>query len=282
VKVTKSPSISIEEFEMPDLIEAFRQMRHKGLIARRGPYCEHCGPEAIAQAVKKWRRKRGPIRGFVHIGEYDLPPDTEDLWVPLMFGTIDHGTAAYDAPGCVAVGEVVVECLRAEGFRYEWDCKPGNPIFVLVDESLTGLPDDHGHVIPSDENHRVIRSERVPESAFEQVDENPVRLLNLVKARRPVASRRPLSIGNRVKLGFCVSDALYPEMRDYGDLVDRIQLESMWVEVTSVAAEFPKRVYRGELLNVPQFIDPAKLRIGSPVTFTADMVFPTEDAVRAG
>ena len=36
-RVTEPQTISIEEFDMSDLIEAFRQMRHAGLIARRVP-----------------------------------------------------------------------------------------------------------------------------------------------------------------------------------------------------------------------------------------------------
>jgi hypothetical protein len=48
--------------------------------------------------------------------------------------------------------------------------------------------------------------------------------------------------------------------------------ESMWVEVTGISGEGPARVFRGELRNRPAFIDPAKLRLGSPVSFTAEQI----------
>jgi hypothetical protein len=80
-------------------------------------------------------------------------------------------------------------------------------------------------------------------------------------------------------LGFLVCDAIDPRAREeYGDLVTRIQLESMSVEVRRILRTSPECVYRGELLDSPLLIDPDKLRIGSPVTFTVDMIYPAEGA----
>jgi hypothetical protein len=200
-------------------------------------------------------------------------------------------TVAYCDAGCVAVGEVVAACLREQGIRYEWGRVPGDPILVMADQFLSGLPGGgHHHEIPLAEDHRAFRSPPLPERAFDTVGENPVRLLNLAKVRRlngdPPYPRGPVRrprVGDRVKLGFLVWDAVDPLAREEGgDLVDRVQIENMWVEVTSVARQSPDVVYRGELLSVPLFIDPARLRIGSPVDFTADQVYPAEDGTGAG
>jgi hypothetical protein len=79
--------------------------------------------------------------------------------------------------------------------------------------------------------------------------------------------------GDKVKLSFLVRDAVSPEVREeLGDMVDRVELESMRTEVTSVMGNYPACVYRGELLDSPLFIDPKVLRIGSPVNFTTDHV----------
>jgi hypothetical protein len=48
------------------------------------------------------------------------------------------------------------------------------------------------------------------------------------------------------------------------------------IKVTRIMGIHPHQVFRGELVSVPQFIDPAKLRVGAPVTFTADMVYPAQ------
>jgi hypothetical protein len=51
----------------------------------------------------------------------------------------------------------------------------------------------------------------------------------------------------------------------------------MWIEVTSILGEPPQQwAYRGELLSVPLLLDPAKVRVGSPVNFTADQIYPIE------
>ena len=90
--------------------------------------------------------------------------------------------------------------------------------------------------------------------------------------------RREPRVGDHVKLGFLVRDAVGPLARgESADIADRVQLEAMWVGVTSVVRTSPEPVYRGELLNVPVFLDPGKVRIGSRVDFTADHVYPAEN-----
>jgi hypothetical protein len=54
----------------------------------------------------------------------------------------------------------------------------------------------------------------------------------------------------------------------------------MFVEVTGIRGYHPHQVFRGELVNVPEFIDPAVLRLGSPVEFTAGHVYPGETRAR--
>jgi hypothetical protein len=111
-----------------------------------------------------------------------------------------------------------------------------------------------------------------------------VRLLNVARAGRVYPNEPRLhgrvprpKAGDHVKLGFRVRDAVAPEAREeIGEMIDWIQLERMWVEVTAVLGKHPQCIYRGELVNVPLFIDPAKLRIGSPVHFTPDQIYPVQ------
>jgi hypothetical protein len=192
--------------------------------------------------------------------------------LPLVFGRVDGPDVAYRGPGCVAVGEVVADCLEEQGIEYAWDGAPGSPIFLLAGRSLPGAEDGfYGPVRAA-----------FPDGAFEAVAGNQVRLLNVAAARRLVAGslpgpvRRP-RVGDHVKLGFVTQDAAAPSSRqECGTPSDRVQLECMWVEVTSARGQHPRRVYRGKLLNVPRFIDPARLRIDAPVEFTLDHVYPEE------
>jgi hypothetical protein len=264
-------------------------MRRNGLVAKRECYCEHCSEEMMLEAVRRGMGKQKEVRGFVHLGEWDRASSLEEFLVPLVFGSVTDGKPAYGGGGCLQVGEIVSRCLKEQGIRHDWNRTPGNPILVKVDHALSGVPMGGGHrAIPLTEDHRAFRVPNVPESAFDRIEGNPLRLVNLAKVRRlgldlpklfgPV--QRP-SIGDHVKLGFLIRDAVAPLARkECGDMVDWMQLESMWVEVTGVERERPERVYRGELLNVPLFIDPAELRIGSPVNFTAEHVYPVEDESR--
>jgi len=42
---------------MPCLIETFKKMRRRGLIAKRKCYCENCGRAMILQAAQRLRTK---------------------------------------------------------------------------------------------------------------------------------------------------------------------------------------------------------------------------------
>lgn len=275
---------------MPSLIEAFKSMRRQGLIAKCECYCEHCGEERIQKSAQRWHEKQRQIRGFVHVGEWKTTSTLEELLIPLLFGTITDDTVTHDNPDCLEVGEVVAECLDEEGIRYEWDRVPGSPILVKADELLAGIPlSDHQHAIEVDEDHRVLRCPRFPESALDVIAGNPVRLLNLatlrklnVQAPHLVGSPGRPRAGDKVKLGFVVKDAIAPRsQKELGEMIHKIQLEAMWVEVMKVRGIYPQNTFRGELLNKPEFIDPAKLRMGSPVNFTLDNVYPIEKHTRS-
>jgi hypothetical protein len=278
----KSPDI-FQEIDMPCLIEAFKQMRDRGLIAKRECYCEHCGQEIMLQEVQQSNDKT-EYRGFVHVGGWTKQSSQEDFRVPLVFGRVKYDTIVYHDPACLEVGEVVANCLDQQGIRYEWDRTPGSPILVLADDDLSGVPGAGlHHAIEVDENIQTFRVPMYPESMFDKVGRNPVRLLNVTKLRRKMDiphMRGPVKrprVGDEVTLGFLAADAFAPQAREkYGELINRMRVESMCVEVTSVLGNYPACVYRGELLNAPDLIDPAVLRIGSPVNFTFDQVFPVE------
>jgi hypothetical protein len=269
---------------MPSLTKAFKQMRRRGLIAEREYYCEHCGEQVVLEAARQWREEQREVRGFVRIGECGASRTRDQARVPLVFGSVAGDTLVSDDPGSLAVGEVVAECLKEQGIRYEWGRVPGSPILVMADNSLSGVPvGGHGYNdIPLGENHRAFLSPYIPDGAFDRIEGNPVGLLNLPRMRRlnidPPHLRGPLGrprVGDHVELGFRIGDAVAPAARrEFGEMMDRLDLESMWVEVTGVAGKGPEGACRGELLNVPLFIDPAKLRIGSPVSFTPENVYP--------
>jgi hypothetical protein len=277
---------------MPSLIKAFKQMRRRGLIAKRECYCQHCSEEMMLEAAKRWSAKQKEVFGFVHLGEWDSAPTLEQVRIPLVFGSLTEWQVLDSGPDSLAVGEIVAECLNDQGIRYEWKKVPGTPILLKMEPSLAGVPGaghHHRDAIPLGDNYRAVRTPRLPESSFDRMEGNPVRLLNLATLRRlnvdvpylhgPVQNP---CVGDHVKLGFLVADAIAPHAREQlGDLVDRMQLEAMWVEVTSIAGKDPHCVYRGELLNVPHFIDSEHLRIGSPVTFTAEQVYPAEEGTGA-
>jgi hypothetical protein len=67
--------------------------------------------------------------------------------------------------------------------------------------------------------------------------------------------------GDHVKLGFGC------------DPGQRCNSEWMYLEVTAVEGSWPDAVYRGELVNRPAFINPARLRVGQPVEFRAEHIY---------
>jgi hypothetical protein len=203
--------------------------------------------------------------------------------IPLIFGTIEGETITYHDHDCLAIGDIVADCLTREGIRYEWDREPGSPILIVDDGSITGIPEGDSHqAIHISEEHQVFRIPAYPECAFDKLASNPVRLLNLWKLLElnahvlhyPRYIKVPL-VGDRVKLGFLIADAPSPQARkQFGEAMDCIQTENMWVEVTGLLSNDPQWAFRGELLDMPVLIDPAKLRIGSPVNFTVEQIYP--------
>jgi hypothetical protein len=275
---------------MPSLTEAFRRMRDRGLVAVRNCYCEQCAEYMIPRAARRPFALSDEPRGFVHVGEWESS-DGKSAAVPLHFGTVTGDQLDRLDPAALAVGRVVAACLDDEGIRYDWDRTPGSPILVAADASLSGLPAAAHHHAPIliDDDHRLFRSPTLPDAAFEGFGGNRVEILNLATVRRlgldlelsRGAVPRP-RVGETVKLGFRVRGSLAPDVREeMGALADRIQTEAMWVEVTSIDGYHPRQVFRGELMNVPTFIDPAVLRIGSPVEFTAEHIYPRETRARA-
>jgi hypothetical protein len=261
------------------------------LIATRECYCERCGEESVLDAAQRWRDKQRAVRGFVYVGEWGPFQTEEEVRFPLVFGLVTGDTVTHNDPRCIPVGEVVAECLREQGIRYEWERVPGNPILMRGDRFLSGLPSGgRSHETRLGDDYSAFPSPLYPDSAFDWIGGNPVRLLNLATLRRLNADpphlrgpRRQPGVGDRVKLGFVIRDAVAPAAREeVGDRVGRMQLEAMWVEVTSVVRTSPEPVYRGELVSVPVFLDPGKVRLGSPVDFTSDHVYPVEEGAGAG
>jgi hypothetical protein len=82
-----------------------------------------------------------------------------------------------------------------------------------------------------------------------------------------------LTPGDHVKLGFRVD----PEYQAEG-----LNGEWMWFEVTAVEGQWPNVLYRGELLNLPLFIDPAVLRLGQPVEFRGEHIHTVTHASELG
>src|SRR5437016_2432979 len=93
------------------LIEAFKQMRRRGLLAKRECYCEHCAQNLFPKFGRRKKTKQGEFRGFVHVGEWDPPPSAEPVRVPLAFGTMTGDRISYRDAACLEVGKVVAACL---------------------------------------------------------------------------------------------------------------------------------------------------------------------------
>ena len=271
---------------MPSLVEAFKLMNNRGLVASCLCYCEQCGQEKMLQAAYQCRAKHMNFSGFAHLGEWNEQSTIEGLRIPVRFGTVDGETLHYDDPDCLAIGEIVSECLNECGIQHEWDRVPGSPVLVQADETLTEIPmGDHHEPIELDEDHRGYRARKIPSEAYDAIEGNPIKLQNLAKMRDlgllpphlQGRQKRPRR-GDRVKLGFLVEGAVAPSVpREVSDLV---QTESMWVEVTSIRGTYPNNLFHGELQNKPVVIDPAKLRRGSPISFTQDNVYPVMKRTR--
>jgi hypothetical protein len=137
---------------MPSLMRAFENMRRRGLIAECDYYCGPCGQQRVLEQSQKWRARNKDIRGFAHLGDGVALASPDEAHVPLVFGTVAGGEVCCQGPECLAVGEVVAQCLNEEGVRHAWDRAPGNPIVVLVDRNLSGIPlPEHHHASARDD-----------------------------------------------------------------------------------------------------------------------------------
>src|SRR5262249_71078 len=80
----------------------------------------------------------------------------------------------------------------------------------------------------------------------------------------PIGRReQTLMPGDHVKLGFRVNKRFRKVLGG----------EWMWVEVTTRDGPGPDTVYRGELCNIPVYIDPADLCLGAPVEFRPEFIY---------
>lgn len=270
---------------MSNLVKAFDSMNRRGLFAYCQCYCDLCSQTQFAEALQQYFGKGVDVRGIVHLGTNNAPAHQKDFRIPILFGSLVDGKLVYDDPNDFSIGESIARCLQQEGIRYEWNKVPGSPIFVKVTNQLTGVPanDQHSKITLPDGN-LVFRAPQYPDEALDSIKGNPLKLVNLATLRRLKVdapclqgSRMLPRVGDKVKLGFFVQGSVAPLARqECGDLVDRIHVESMRVEVMDVVGEAPRCIYHGELLDVPIFIDPAKLRIGSPVNFTPEHVYPVK------
>ena len=80
---------------MASLIEKFKEMHRRGLIAKRACSREHCGQGIILQVAQ---------------------PFLDQLRVPLVFSSVMGDVVFYRNPGCQEVGEFVIESLKDQGF----------------------------------------------------------------------------------------------------------------------------------------------------------------------
>src|SRR5262249_50675817 len=58
-----------------------------------------------------------------------------------------------------------------------------------------------------------------------------------------------------------------PDRKGLWQPESQVGFELMWVTVTSSKGKWPNTTYQGELHNIPVFMPPARVRIGSAVTF---------------
>jgi hypothetical protein len=266
---------------MPDLVKAFKSMCNHGLVAVCEYLCEGCASTAIAGRVRSHVRDKKRIRGFVHIGGSETCLVGGDTHIKLLFGTTASNNKYSRAS--VSVGRVIAQCLAKENIAYNWDHVPGSPIYVNVEPSLEGISENlHGH---DAYGGLAVRSgAEVPDSAWDLVSNNPVRISNCETIQRlgvgGPSTRKvsgPPSLAKEVKIGFCIQDATHPEAaKEIGPSV-HLQTELMWVEVTNIQTTDSGPMYRGELTNAPVLIDPTVLRIGSPITFTEAHVYSLSD-----
>src|SRR4051812_28958010 len=113
---------------MPSLSEAFKTMCNRGVIAECQPLSNHTAREVVLREAEQWYHQRKKIRGFVHLGQWDTPPNGASVRVPLLYGIFAGNQLVYSAPGCLEIGTIVASCLKGQGVPFEWDEQPGSPI----------------------------------------------------------------------------------------------------------------------------------------------------------
>jgi hypothetical protein len=272
---------------MKSVTKAFAKMRAQKLIAQQVVLCGCCASKLIREAEQIVRQHGAQVDGFVYFGECKASIGDE-VFLPLVFGLFDEDNQISHTVDRLGIGEIIAACLDEEGIEYRWNRVIGEPILVIPDQSLEGAPQqatietnryrDDVDLTPVPE---------LPEDVFDQVGGNPVGLLNVTKVRQNrinmstlLGTLRQPRVGSVVKLGFCVTDALSPVIAEQmGQRAQLIQLENMHVEVTSIIGEKKDRTYKGELIDDPEAIDLTKLRIGSPIEFRPDHVFPSQKQV---
>lgn len=266
---------------MPHLIHAFDQMAREGLIAHPQCCCEGCGRLKAMEKARQRRNQDKPIRGYVFVGEFGRGSAT--CRIPLHFGWTDGYKVDSQHVEAMAAGRIVMTCLDEHGVRYEWGGRPDAPIFVKAENDLEGIPEPgHQHLLLDTMNKEVFIVPAFSDAVFEPFEGNPVRLLNLAHLRERKLDAPPLRgplwrprVNDRVQLGFHVWDAVtLKESPELDGLARLIQVESLWVDISSCQDYSGRRLYVGELATDPLFIDPARLRVGSLVLFTPNQVFP--------
>jgi hypothetical protein len=111
-------------------------MVREGLIARPTCFCELCGSQELLKEAKRWRQQDRPVKGYVHVGEFDPSEDLDDIRIPIVFGWTDGMTLQLTGPECGKVGRIVASCLEQHRIPYEWDGCPGKPILINLDDIL--------------------------------------------------------------------------------------------------------------------------------------------------
>lgn len=106
----------------------FRKLNESGIVARERFWCcGSCASAAMPDEVALEQAKGIQVRGFVFYHEQDADNLDEDGGCYLGFwsaGDDDSGEAA------VQVGKEIVQALRADGFRVDWDGSYANRIYA--------------------------------------------------------------------------------------------------------------------------------------------------------
>jgi DNA-binding transcriptional ArsR family regulator len=112
------------------LMQAFRAMRERGLIAKRNFCCSWtCGVEAMYELAEQRLEKGKEAAGYVF---YDWEDNEHRRWGNfffITFGVFDW-TEAENGISEVEVGNIVCECLRDQAIYCDWSGNPEDTIRV--------------------------------------------------------------------------------------------------------------------------------------------------------